>query len=285
MNSVPDTPQSRAAFAKIYEEFNEHPTFDPLFASDLAAETLGAVLDAIPDVVFFVKDVAGRYTHVNLTLVRRVGMKRHEEVVGRSVRELYSTPLGDSYAIQDQRVLRGETIENQLELQVFPNRTLGWCVTHKRPLRRQGKVCGIVGISRDLGQPDQKQPIYARLRSVIDYLQVHYAENLRVQCLAELGDLSVAQLERHFRRVFQITPQQMLTKLRIEAAMAMLRTDVSIATISQSCGFADQSAFARQFKATVGISPTDYRRITDPSVGTGRRRIRNAATFVERVSA
>lgn len=286
MNSVPDTLQPRTEFAGIYERFNAAPAAtDPLFASDMGAETLGAVLDAIPDVVFFVKDVAGRYTHVNLTLVHRVGMKRHEEVVGRCVKELYSTPLGDSYAIQDQRVLRGETIENQLELQVFPNRTLGWCVTHKRPLRRQGEICGIVGISRDLGQPDQKQPIYARLRSVIDYLQTHYAENLRVQFLAELGDLSVAQLERHFRRVFQITPQQMLTKLRIEAAMSMLRTDDSIATIGQSCGFADQSAFARQFKATVGISPTDYRRIADSPTEMGLGRIRKSSMFAERVLA
>ncbi len=284
MTSVPDAPQPRSEFARTYDGFNaESAATDPLFASDIAAETLGAVLDAIPDVVFFVKDMAGRYTHVNRTLVRRVGMKRREDVIGRCVRELYSAPLGDSYAIQDQRVLRGETIENQLEVQVFPNRTLGWCVTHKRPLRMQGKICGIIGISRDLGQPDKKQPIYARLRRVIDYLQVHYAENLRVQFLAELGDLSVAQLERHFRRVFQITPQQMLTKLRIEAAMIMLQSGDSIATISQSCGFADQSAFARQFKATVGISPTDYRRLTGSLAEMDRPR--KSLMFPERIIA
>lgn len=284
MTSVPDAPQPRSEFARTYEEFKaDSAATDPLFASDIAAETLGAVLDAIPDVVFFVKDVAGRYTHVNHTLVRRVGMKRREEVIGRCVRELYSTPLGDSYAIQDQRVLRGETIENQLEVQVFPNRTLGWCVTHKRPLRMQGKICGIIGISRDLGQPDKKQPVYARLRRVIDHLQVHYAENLRVQSLAELGGLSVAQLERHFRRVFQITPQQMLTKLRIEAAMIMLHGGDSIATISQSCGFADQSAFARQFKATVGMSPTDYRRLIGSVAEMDRPR--KSLMFPERIIA
>jgi len=270
MSSVPDTSVSPVAFADVYEELEDRPsTTDPLFASDMGAETLGAILDAIPDVVFFVKDVSGRYTHVNLTLVRRVGMKWHEEVIGRRVDELFSTPLGNSYAVQDQRVLRGETIENQLEMQVFPNHTLGWCVTHKRPLLRRGEICGIVGISRDLGQPDREQPIYARLKRVLDHLQEHYTENLRVQSLAKLGDLSVAQLERHFRRVFQITPQQMLTKLRIDSAMTMLRGEESIATIGQSCGFADQSAFARQFKATVGLSPTDYRRVANTPVATG----------------
>jgi AraC-like DNA-binding protein len=234
---------------------------EPGIGANIAAGELEAVLDALPDVVFFVKDTAGCYTHVNLTLVRRLGLKRRSDVIGRSVRELYSAPLGNSYAKQDERVLRGETIENQLEVQVFPNRTLGWCLTHKRPVIVDGAICGIVGISRDLGQPDGRQPIYTRLRRVIDYLQEHYAETLRVQMLAELADISVAQLERHFRRVFQLTPQQMLTKLRIESSMRLLQGDYSVADISQACGFTDQSAFSRQFKSIVGMPPRDYRRV------------------------
>jgi AraC-like DNA-binding protein len=41
--------------------------------------------------------------------------------------------------------------------------------------------------------------------------------------------------------------------------MRLLHGDDSIASIGQHCGFADQSAFARQFKATVGMTPRDYR--------------------------
>jgi transcriptional regulator GlxA family with amidase domain len=90
-------------------------------------------------------------------------------------------------------------------------------------------------------------------------MQAHYAENVRVSTLAELAQVSVAQLERHFRRVFQITPQQAMTKLRIEAAMQMLPGKDSVATVGLACGFTDQSAFARQFKATVGMTPRAYR--------------------------
>jgi AraC-like DNA-binding protein len=126
-------------------------------------------------------------------------------------------------------------------------------------LRVRGDVRGVVGISRDLGQPDGRHPTYARLRRVLVHLQEHYADSLRVQILAELAGFSVAQLERHFRRVFQLTPQQVLTKLRIEAAMRHLQGGQSVAEIGLACGFADQSAFARQFKATVGMTPRDYR--------------------------
>ena len=228
----------------------------------IAAEELESLFDALPDVVFFVKDAAGRYTHANLTLVRRLGLKRREQVIGRGVAELFPVHMGGSYAAQDRRVLGGETIEDQLEVHIFPNRAPGWCLTRKHPLRVRGAVRGVVGISRDLGQPDGRHPTYDRLRRVVDHLQRHYAENVRMAKLAELADVSLAQLERHFRNVFQITPQQALTRLRIEAAMRALGGEGSIAEIGLACGFSDQSAFARQFRATVGMTPRAYRKLT-----------------------
>jgi AraC-like DNA-binding protein len=227
----------------------------------ISADELENLFDALPDVVFFVKDVVGRYTHANLTLVRRLGLKGREQVIGRGVAELFSGQMGGSYAAQDQRVLGGETIEDQLEVHIFPNRAPGWCLTRKHPLRVRGKVRGVIGISRDLGRPDARDPTYDRLRRVIGYLQQHYADNVRMTTLAELAGLSLAQVERHFRSVFQITPQQALTRLRIEAAMRALGGTGSIAGIGQSCGFADQSAFARQFKAIVGMTPRAYRKM------------------------
>lgn len=231
----------------------------------IPADEMQVLFDALPDVVFFVKDHQGRYTHANLTLVRRLGLKRRDEVIGHSVTELFPATLGGVYAQQDRRVLQNEVIENQLELHIFPNRTPGWCLTCKRPLRTRGEVRGVVGISRDLGQPDGRHPTYARLQRVLIHLQEHYADNVRVGTMAELAGFSVAQLERHFRRVFQLTPQQLLTKLRIEAAMRLLQSEASVASIGLACGFADQSAFSRQFKATVGMTPRDYRQMVAAS--------------------
>ena len=225
----------------------------------ISACELQGLFDALPDVVFFVKDCSGRYTHANLTLVRRLGLKRRDEVVGRHVADVFPHILGASYASQDRRALAGEALENQLEVHILPNRVPGWCLTCKYPLRQRGDVCGVVGISRDLRKPDGRHPTYPRLIRVIEYMQVHYAESVRVRVLAELAEVSVAQLERHFRHVFQLTPQQVLTKLRIESAMRLLHGEASVADIGLACGFTDQSAFARQFKATVGMTPRDFR--------------------------
>lgn len=228
-------------------------------AIEISASELERLFDALPDVVFFVKDEAGRYTHANMTLIRRLGFKHREQVIGLTTNSLFPTHLGTSYAMQDRRVLGGETIEHQLEVHLFPDREPGWCLTCKRPLVRDGRIRGLVGISRDLGQPDSRHPTYDRLRRVLAYLQEHYAEAVRVGTLAELAGFSVAQLERHFHRVLQLTPQQWLAKLRIEAAMRMLSGGRSIASIGLACGFTDQSAFTRQFKATTGMTPRGYR--------------------------
>lgn len=225
----------------------------------ISADELEPLFDALPDVVFFVKDTQGRYTHANLTLVRRLGLKHRSDIIGKDVTELFPTTMGGSYAAQDRRVLTGELIENQLEVHIFNNRAPGWCLTCKRPLISRGEVRGVIGISRDLGQPDGRHPTYDRLRRVLAHMQEHYADNVRVHTLATLAGLSVAQLERHFRRVFQLTPQQVLTKVRIESAMRLLGGEDSVAAIGMACGFVDQSAFARQFKATVGMTPSAYR--------------------------
>lgn len=238
------------------------PTPNPLTpapAVPIDAELMQTLCDALPDVVFFVKDADGRYTHANWTLVRRLGLKRRDDVIGRAVADVFPSRLGGRYALQDRRVLAGEVIENQLEVHLYPNRRPGWCLTGKRPLPLADGALGLVGLSRDLGAPDGRDPTYERLRRVTEHMQQHYGGALRVTALAELAGLSVAQLERHFQRVFQLTPQQALTRLRIDAAMRLLCGDASIAQVGLACGFSDQSAFARQFKATVGMAPREYR--------------------------
>ncbi|HWU70986.1 MAG TPA: PAS domain-containing protein, partial [Pseudoxanthomonas sp.] len=157
----------------------------------LPALEIQALFDTVPDAVFFIKDCEGRYTHCNLTLVRRLGRKERDEVIGRTVSELFPVLLGGTYQAQDRRVLAGELIDNVLEIHLYPNQLPGWCLTVKRPLRNDGRICGLVGISRDLGQPDNRHSAYKRVQRVVDYMQEHFGETLRVQMLAELAGLSV----------------------------------------------------------------------------------------------
>ncbi|EQD55744.1 PAS fold-4 domain protein, partial [mine drainage metagenome] len=77
---------------------------------DISADDLERLFDALPDVVFFVKDPAGRYSHANRTLLARLGLARREDLVGRRASDLFPAGLGLRYDLQDRRVLAGEII-------------------------------------------------------------------------------------------------------------------------------------------------------------------------------
>ncbi len=231
---------------------------DPFFAA--------ALFDRLNDVVFFVKDRSGRYQIVNTTLVRRCGLQHKHELVGRAPLELFPPELGARYAAQDRQVLdQGRPITDQLELHLYPSRAPGWCSTCKIPLHdAHGQVIGLAGISRDLRAPDRDSPVYRRIAAAVAHMHAHYGEPLRLATLAAVADLSVAQFERYIRRIFDLTPKQLLTKIRLDAAASLLATDSSIAAIAHACGYADHSAFTRQFRAVVGLSPSQYRALRSP---------------------
>ena len=110
------------------------------------------LFDALPDVVFFVKDRAGRYVVVNQTLARRCGMRDKAGLLGKTANEAFAAPLGQRFQAQDQSVLdEGVQIEDQLTRHRYTNRDPGWCLTQKPPLRdAHGAIVGLAGVSRDL---------------------------------------------------------------------------------------------------------------------------------------
>jgi PAS domain S-box-containing protein len=234
---------------------------------------LEKLFDELPDVVFFVKDLEGRYSSVNATLLKRCGFTRRDNLLGLTAEEVYPKPLGAGYTAQDRLVLqKGIAIRDKLELHLYPGGGKGWCLTFKTPIRdSSGAVTGLAGISRDLHRPDEHDADYRRLARAIDDLQQRYAETVRVEALARSVGLSLDRFERLVKRVFYLTPRELLIKTRIEAASKLLLDgDLSVADIAYACGYCDHSAFTRQFKATVGVAPAVFRstqresRLNDP---------------------
>jgi PAS domain S-box-containing protein len=222
-----------------------------------------ALFDCLTDLVFFIKNEQGEYVVVNHEMVERLGRREKHEILGRKADEVYPVPLGQSYRQQDERVLRtGEPILNQLELQVYHSGKTGWCLTYKLPLRDgAGKVIGLVGTSKDLQAPNESGEGYARIARAIQHIQQHFDQPLKIGPVAALAGLSAYQLDQRIRKIFQITAGQFILKVRMDAAVRRLRdTKDPLAMIAQDCGYSDQSAFTRQFRQTVGLSPAQFRR-------------------------
>lgn len=234
-----------------------------LFAQLEAPFTGEALFDCMRDIVFFVKNARGEYVVVNQTVVERCGLREKSDLIGRRADDVFPQPLGKNYRAQDEAVLRtGEPILNQLELQLYASGGTGWCLTYKLPLRgRDGRVVGLVGVSKDLQVPNEKGEDYGLVAETVRHIQAHLDRPLKVNDLAAMAGLSPYQFEQRIRRIFHLTAGQFLQKVRMDAAVGFLReTDIPIAAVAQRCGYSDQSAFSRQFKVTVGMSPAQYRR-------------------------
>jgi len=228
-------------------------------------ELLEGLFDQLPNVVFFVKDRAGRYVQANRTLVERCGIQHKRDLLGRTAAEVFPGLLGAGYAAQDRQVIAtGSEIRDRLELHLYPGRGQGWCLTYKTPRRdERGAIVGLVGISRDLHRPDERHPEYQRLARAIEQLRARFDEPLRLAAVAKRVGMSMDGFERLAKQVFHLTPRQLLAQVRIEEASRLLReTDQSVAEIAHACGYADHSAFTRQFRATVGTTPRAYRDAT-----------------------
>ncbi|XSS64740.1 helix-turn-helix domain-containing protein [Pseudomonas sp. B11] len=219
------------------------------------------LLDGIPSAVFFVKDLQARYLIANLTLAQRCGFKNIRPLLGKTSAEVFPEMLGPVYTEQDRRVLlQGITIKGQLELHLYGSREPGWCLTHKLPLHgSSGEIIGMAGISLDLQAARDTHPAYERLAAVDRHIREHYIEAIRLEDLTRIANLSIAQLERYCKRIFHLTPRQMIHKARLENASRLLITEEPITEVALQCGYTDHSAFSRQFKALTGVSPRQFR--------------------------
>ena len=225
----------------------------------MAAEKLFA---EVPEIVFCIKNKHGQYITANQAFAERLGLRSINSILGKTVTDIFPPHLAATYLAQDEFVLQqGKEINDRLELVSNRDGSLGWYLARKVPLMgKNGDVIGLASISRDLLTPGDADLRFTGLAKVIEKIHRNFADEFKPGELAEIAELSQTQLERRMRKVFKLTTSQFIRKTRIEAAAHMLTdTDKAIIDIAFDCGYGDQSAFTRQFKATVGMAPGAYR--------------------------
>lgn len=86
-----------------------------------------------------------------------------------------------------------------------------------------------------------------------------FASLTMAQIAREAGRHEI-HLAREFRRFFGIPVAAYLRRLRIEhAERLLLKPQIPIGEIAQSCGFASHSHLCREFRSHFGMAPSEYR--------------------------
>jgi len=109
--------------------------------------------------------------------------------------------------------------------------------------------------------PDESGRVARKpVASVRDHIHLHYAERIRLDCLAKLAGLSVFHLIRIFRADTGLSPYAYLGQVRVHRAAQFLREGMPASMVASATGFADQSHLTRLFKRLVGVPPGEYQR-------------------------
>lgn len=95
---------------------------------------------------------------------------------------------------------------------------------------------------------------------VIDYINAHLAQDIKLSDLAELLGLSQFHFGRLFKQSVGITPHQYLLQQRVERAKQLLKeTELSVMDIALLCGFSSHSHLGKWFRQHTGMTPKTYR--------------------------
>lgn len=93
-------------------------------------------------------------------------------------------------------------------------------------------------------------------RQIVDFIETNLEKNISLTQLAEIVRLSPHHFAHLFKKSTNISPHQYLILRRIERAKQLIiMSNLSLAAIAQTVGFASQGHFTYHFKRLVGVTP------------------------------
>ena len=154
---------------------------------------LRTLLDHLPDYIY-VKDTESRFVAANLAVARIMGAASPDDLLGKTDRDFYPEPLAGEYSADEAEVLRsGQPLVNKDEPHVDPAGNRRTVLTTKVPFRdSQGKIVGLVGISRDITERTQAEEELRRAQQQLLDHQTHLCEQVEAE-LAKAREQLVRQ--------------------------------------------------------------------------------------------
>ena len=225
------------------------------------AATFKAMMDVLPEVAFYMKDVKGRIMALNRRNCDICNIHDELDAIGRQSGEIFPHQLAQSYVANDQIVRKKRCPLINYRDAHTADRSNDCNVESIFPLfGSDGKLIGTTCIYYKIpadGAPDW----HGMLKPVTEYIATHYAEALALDDLAALVGTSPSNFRRQFARTFGISPGRYITIIRLNAARKLLETtDKLVSEIATEVGFFDQSHLTKLFKRERGVTPGEYRR-------------------------
>ncbi|WP_138752106.1 AraC family transcriptional regulator [Paenibacillus sinopodophylli] len=95
-----------------------------------------------------------------------------------------------------------------------------------------------------------------QINEVIEHITNNFGKALRVEVLADIVNMSVSSLHRHFKEITAMSPVQFQKQLRLQEARRLLLTESADAgDVAFRVGYESSSQFSREYSRMFGFPP------------------------------
>jgi len=102
--------------------------------------------------------------------------------------------------------------------------------------------------------------LYKRIVQAKLFIDKHFDEEIDLDNIAGEGHFSKFHFIKLFKTIYQKTPHEYLTIVRLEKAKVLLKEGVNALQVCCAVGFKSIPSFTNLFKSSTGTSPAVYQR-------------------------
>lgn len=101
---------------------------------------------------------------------------------------------------------------------------------------------------------------YRAIKPAVNYIEEHFCnEKISAEAIAAMCGISYSYLKLLFIKRYGVPPLKYALQMKINYACDLLLSGLyTVTQTSDRCGYSDPAFFSRQFKAYIGISPSEF---------------------------
>lgn len=129
------------------------------------------------------------------------------------------------------------------------------------PLSSGGSMTSFLAVEIGHDEPETQESRRAQIvRSILPYIDSHYSRALTLTDCAKKAGLNAVYFSGLFARVMGTPFKTYLTALRLKRAEHLLMDPIlRVSEVAHAVGYADPNRFRQAFKASRGLSPSQWR--------------------------
>ncbi|WP_134698590.1 AraC family transcriptional regulator [Ammoniphilus sp. YIM 78166] len=100
-----------------------------------------------------------------------------------------------------------------------------------------------------------------RMKQMLNWIHLHYAEKIRLDDIARAGQLSRSECCRYFKRMLKTTPLNYVMDYRIQKSVLLLQqAESNVTDVAYQVGFNSTSYFIDKFRRAMNMTPLAYKK-------------------------